>query len=138
MSTSQKLKSSARKILIRAMCYFTLRIPPNPYHTPVSPHTSPDLKPAPLPLTALSTEHTQPTTVARISPSGFYCASGDISGTVRIWDIAGTDQTLKLETKAIGGRVNDLAWDGESKRMIAVGDGRERFGSAFFVDGGSR
>ena len=84
------------------------------------------------------TEHTQPTTVARISPSGFYCASGDVSGTVRIWDIAGTDQTLKLETKALGGKVNDLAWDGESKRMIAVGDGRERFGSAFFVDGGSR
>lgn len=33
--------------------------------------------------------------------------------------------------------MNDLAWDGESKRMIAVGDGREKFGATFFVDGGS-
>jgi len=43
-----------------------------------------------------------------------------------------------LETKALGGKVNDLAWDGEGKRLIAVGEGRERFGVAFFVDGGSR
>jgi WD repeat-containing protein 1 (actin-interacting protein 1) len=46
---------------------------------------------------------------------------------VRVWDIAGSDQILKLETKPLGGRVNDLAWDGESKRIIAVGDGRERY-----------
>lgn len=26
---------------------------------------------------------------------------------------------------------NDLAWDGESKRIIAVGDGRERQGHIF-------
>lgn len=83
-------------------------------------------------------EHTSPTTVARISPSGFYCASADVSGTVKIWDLAGSDQILKLETKALGGKVNDLAWDGEGKRLIAVGEGRERFGVAFFVDGGSR
>lgn len=33
--------------------------------------------------------------------------------------------------------MNDLAWDGESKRIIAVGDGRERFGAAFLADSGS-
>ena len=61
-----------------------------------------------------------------------------IGGTeVRIWDIAGTDQILKLAVRPLGGRVNDLSWDGESKRLIAVGDGRERFGAAFLADSGS-
>lgn len=56
---------------------------------------------------------------------------------VRIWDIAGSDQVLKLAVRPLGGRVNDLSWDGESKRIIAVGDGRERFGAAFLADSGS-
>lgn len=73
------------------------------------------------------TQHNSPATVARLSPSGYYVASADTSGTVRIWDVAGTDQVLKLEMKGcLGGKVNDLAWDAESKRVIAVGEGRER------------
>ncbi|KAI0346150.1 WD40 repeat-like protein [Trametopsis cervina] len=81
--------------------------------------------------------HVKNTTVARISPTGFYCASADIGGTVRVWDIAGEDQILKGEYKVLSGRINDLAWDGESKRIIAVGEGREKFGQAFMMDGGS-
>ena len=34
---------------------------------------------------------------------------------------------LTLNSKIIAGRINDLAWDGESKRIIAVGDGKERY-----------
>jgi WD repeat-containing protein 1 (actin-interacting protein 1) len=72
--------------------------------------------------------HVQNATVARISPSGYYCASADISGTgeyvdalqrtpggeecivltirpVRIWDTVGEDQTLKGEYKVISGRM---------------------------------
>ncbi|GAB1519155.1 WD40 repeat-like protein [Rhizoctonia solani] len=56
---------------------------------------------------------------------------------VRIWDIAGTDQTLKNEKKAISGRINDLAWDADSQRIIAVGDGKERFGVAFNAESGN-
>ncbi|KAJ9109115.1 hypothetical protein QFC21_000443 [Naganishia friedmannii] len=82
-------------------------------------------------------QHTQTATVARISPSGYYCASADVAGNVRIWDIAGSDQVLKLAARPLGGRINDLSWDGESKRIIAVGDGRERFGAAFLADSGS-
>ena len=37
----------------------------------------------------------------------------------------------------MAGKINDLAWDGESKRMIAVGDGKDKFGHAFLVDTGS-
>ncbi|KAK2461222.1 hypothetical protein APHAL10511_006749 [Amanita phalloides] len=82
-------------------------------------------------------EHAHPTTVARISPSGYYCASADVSGTVRIWDTIGQDNVLKGEYKVISGPINDLAWDGESKRIIAVGNGREKFGSAFLMETGS-
>ncbi|RPD61277.1 WD40 repeat-like protein [Lentinus tigrinus ALCF2SS1-6] len=81
--------------------------------------------------------HVHNTTVARIAPSGYYCASADTSGTVRIWDTVGEDQTLKGEYKVITGRVKDLEWDGESKRIIAVGDGRDKFGHAFMMDTGS-
>ncbi|EPQ52202.1 WD40 repeat-like protein [Gloeophyllum trabeum ATCC 11539] len=81
--------------------------------------------------------HTQNATVARLSPSGYYCASGDVSGTVRVWDIVGEENSLKGEYKVISGRINDLDWDGESKRIIAVGDGREKFGHAFMMDTGS-
>lgn len=82
-------------------------------------------------------QHSQPTTAARISPTGYYCASADQAGNVRVWDLVGDEQILKNEVKVIAGRINDLAWDGESKRIIAVGDGRERFGHAFSFDSGS-
>ncbi|CAE6449736.1 unnamed protein product [Rhizoctonia solani] len=100
-------------------------------------------------------QHVQPATVARISPSGYYCASADSGGNVRVWDIAGTDQVLKSEKKAISGKINDLAWDADSQRIIAVGDGKEksvhqddayqkllislanRFGVAFNADSGN-
>ncbi|KAJ6487813.1 WD40 repeat-like protein [Mycena sanguinolenta] len=83
------------------------------------------------------TGHVQNTTVARISPSGYYCASADATGTVRVWDTVGEDQVLKGEYKVFAGKINDLEWDGESKRIIAVGDGREKFGHAFMMDTGS-
>ncbi|KAE8244166.1 hypothetical protein A4X13_0g6787 [Tilletia indica] len=82
-------------------------------------------------------EHSQPTTVARISPSGYYCASADAGGNVRIWDLVGGEQILKSEVRVVAGRLNDLCWDGENARMIAVGNGREFFGRAFLVDTGS-
>jgi WD repeat-containing protein 1 (actin-interacting protein 1) len=44
---------------------------------------------------------------------------------------------LKSETKVLSGRINDIAWDGESQRIIAVGDGKERFGHAFTYDSGN-
>ncbi|KAI9727233.1 MAG: WD40 repeat-like protein [Chrysothrix sp. TS-e1954] len=37
----------------------------------------------------------------------------------------------------IAGRINDLAWDGESKRIIAVGNGKERFGHCITSDSGN-
>ncbi|KAF9085229.1 hypothetical protein BGX23_009844 [Mortierella sp. AD031] len=83
------------------------------------------------------TQHSCNVTVAKYAPSGYYIASGDERGNVRVWDTVGDEQILKLESRAIGGRVNDIAWDGESKRIIAVGDGKEKFGHAFLADTGS-
>ena len=46
---------------------------------------------------------------------------------VRVWDAVEAVNT-KGEYGIISGRINDIAWDGDSQRIIAVGDGRERFG----------
>ncbi|KAJ3330290.1 hypothetical protein HDU76_006007 [Blyttiomyces sp. JEL0837] len=78
--------------------------------------------------------HSTAATVARFSPSGFYVASGDASGNIRIWDATQSENILKTETRALSGRVNDLVWDFESKRLIAVGDGKDKFGHAFLFD----
>ncbi|ORY64943.1 WD domain-containing protein [Pseudomassariella vexata] len=80
--------------------------------------------------------HTATTTVARFSPSGFYVASGDVSGTVRVWDAMEAENT-KGEYHIISGRINDLAWDGDSQRIIVAGDGRERFGHCITADSGN-
>lgn len=80
--------------------------------------------------------HTTNTTVARFSPSGFYVASGDVSGAVRVWDAVEAVNT-KGEYHIISGRINDIGWDGDSQRIIAVGDGRERFGHCITADSGN-
>ncbi|KKY39505.1 putative wd repeat-containing protein 2 [Diaporthe ampelina] len=80
--------------------------------------------------------HTAQTTVARFAPSGFYVASGDVSGSVRVWDAVEAVNT-KGEYHIISGRINDIGWDGDSQRIIAVGDGRERFGHCITADSGN-
>ncbi|OQD73207.1 hypothetical protein PENDEC_c016G05419 [Penicillium decumbens] len=82
------------------------------------------------------TEHKAQTTVARFSPSGFYVASGDATGTVRVWDCVGEGIT-KGEYSIVNGRINDLAWDGDSQRIIAVGDGKQRYGHCITWDSGN-
>ncbi|KAG9041224.1 WD40 repeat-like protein [Tulasnella sp. UAMH 9824] len=90
--------------------------------------------------------HIQPVNVARISPSGYYCASADNAGNVRIWDTSFLKTNFppndlepslpKGEYRPISGKVVDLAWDGESKRIILVGEAREKFGAAIMMDTG--
>lgn len=82
------------------------------------------------------TQHTVQTTVARFSPSGFYIASGDVAGTVKVWDSLEAEKT-KGDYQIIAGRINDIAWDGDSQRIIAVGDGKERFGHCITADSGN-
>lgn len=59
-----------------------------------------------------------------------------MSGSVRVWDAVEAVNT-KGEYHIISGRINDIAWDGDSQRIIAVGDGRERFGACITADSGN-
>ncbi|KAF9517484.1 hypothetical protein BS47DRAFT_1339315 [Hydnum rufescens UP504] len=87
-------------------------------------------------LTSSYAGHVKNATVARISPSGYYCASADDSGNVRVWDLVGEDRVLKREVKVFSGKIFDLAWDGESKRIFSGGQGLDKFGKVFTIDGG--
>lgn len=55
---------------------------------------------------------------------------------MRVWDAVEAVNT-KGEYPIISGRINDIAWDGDSQRIIAVGDGRERFGHCVTADSGN-
>lgn len=83
------------------------------------------------------TEHATLTTVAKYSPSGYYVASGDQSGKVRIWDTTQSTHILKAEYPVISGPIRDVAWSEDSKRVAVVGEGRERFGHVFLFDTGT-
>ncbi|KAK6040625.1 WD domain, G-beta repeat protein [Cooperia oncophora] len=83
------------------------------------------------------TEHPVATTVAKMSPSGFYIASGDSAGNVRIWDTTQITHILKATYQVFSGSVRDIAWNDDSKRIAAVGEGRERFGHVFLFDTGT-
>ncbi|CAG02004.1 unnamed protein product [Tetraodon nigroviridis] len=83
------------------------------------------------------TEHAHQVTVAKYSPSGFYIASGDASGKIRIWDTTQKEHLLKYEYQPISGTVKDIAWTEDSKRMAVAGDGREKFAAVFLWDTGS-
>jgi WD40 repeat protein len=83
------------------------------------------------------TEHSCTVNVAKYSPSGFYIASGDVSGKIRIWDTVNKEHLLKNEFQPIGGPIKDIAWSADSQRIVVVGEGRERFGHVFMADTGT-
>lgn len=83
------------------------------------------------------TGHKYPVSVAKISPSGYYVASGDDAGNVLIWDCSQPEMILKNEFKILSNRINDLAWDADSKRIIAIGNGNDKFGHCFTFDSGN-
>ncbi|XP_054261578.1 actin-interacting protein 1-like [Macrosteles quadrilineatus] len=83
------------------------------------------------------TEHSCAVNVAKYSPSGFYIASGDQSGKVRIWDTVNKEHLLKNEFQPIGGPIKDISWSMDNQRMVVVGEGRERFGHVFMAETGT-
>lgn len=92
----------------------------------------------PSPADSLSFPTLSQATVAKISPSGQYLAIGEQNGTVKVWDLSNKDdRKVKFEFKN-GGRVVDLAWDGESARLAFVGEGKEKFGSFYSLSTGTQ
>ncbi|XP_064630411.1 WD repeat-containing protein 1-like [Lineus longissimus] len=81
--------------------------------------------------------HTKDASVAKYSPSGYYIASGDASGKVQIWDTVNKDHKMKAEYQALGGTIKDIAWTEDSKRLVIVGEGRGKYGTAIFCDTGT-
>jgi hypothetical protein len=68
----------------------------------------------------------------------------DSSGIVRIWDTTQKEHLCKLELKVrmscisiipshplkvLSGPISDLQWSDDSKRIVVVGDGKEKFGA---------
>jgi WD40 repeat protein len=64
------------------------------------------------------TEHSQAVQVARYSPSGFYIASADQSGKIRIWDTVNKEHLLKNEFQPLSGSVKDLQWSSDNQRLV--------------------
>ncbi|XP_077991958.1 WD repeat-containing protein 1-B-like [Glandiceps talaboti] len=83
------------------------------------------------------TQHAKQCTVAKYAPSGFYIASGDVTGKIRIWDTTQADHLLKYEYQPLSGAVKDIAWSPDSKRIVVVGEGKEKFGAAIMFDTGT-
>ncbi|KAH8371951.1 hypothetical protein KR093_009434 [Drosophila rubida] len=83
------------------------------------------------------TEHSCAVNVAKYSPSGFYIASGDASGKIRIWDTVNKEHLLKNEFQPIGGPIKDISWSPDNQRIVVVGEGRERFGHVFMSETGT-
>ncbi|KAK2095291.1 hypothetical protein P7K49_026707 [Saguinus oedipus] len=88
-------------------------------------------------LANIYTEHAHQVVVAKYSPSGFYIASADVSGKLRIWDTMQKEHLLKYEYQPFAGKIKDIAWTEDSKRIAVVGEGREKFGAVFLGDSGS-
>lgn len=57
----------------------------------------------------------------------------DSSGKVRVWAWNNVQHTLKFECPALGGEVEDVAWCGESKRILAVGAGQSKAKVCSFI-----
>ena len=64
------------------------------------------------------TQHSCQVNVAKYSPSGFYIASADKSGKVRIWDTVNKEHILKNEFQPISGPIKDLAWSSDNQRLV--------------------
>jgi len=83
------------------------------------------------------TEHAVQTSVAKYSPSGYYIASGDLHGKIRIWDTTQKEHILKAEYNSLSGQIKDIDWSPDSQKIVCGGEGRERFGTVFSMDTGT-
>lgn len=83
------------------------------------------------------TEHSCAVQVAKYSASGFYIASADQAGKVRIWDTVNKEHILKNEFQPLSGTIKDLQWSSDSQRIVVGGEGREKFGHVFSADTGT-
>jgi WD40 repeat protein len=80
------------------------------------------------------TGHKSAVSAVALSPSGYYCASADVTGRVLVWATDG-DFVVKLDKPIFAGPVLSIAWSGDSQRLVAVGEGKDSSGVAFALSG---
>ncbi|SMN20165.1 similar to Saccharomyces cerevisiae YMR092C AIP1 Actin cortical patch component, interacts with the actin depolymerizing factor cofilin [Maudiozyma saulgeensis] len=84
-------------------------------------------------------------TVVRFSPipQSQYVASGDDQGKVIVWgwslnnDNNCVEINVKAEFHVLAGKVTDISWDFEGRRLCVVGEGKDRFGAFISWDSGN-
>lgn len=81
--------------------------------------------------------HNHTVTVAKFSRNGYWIASGDIAGRIRVWAWDNEEHLLKVEVPICSGEVRDLDWGMESKRIVAVGSGGGEMAKVFMYDTGN-
>ena len=72
----------------------------------------------------------------RFSPDGKWIASGDAGGTVKVFS-SEEDRKVMNDLPVIGGKVTDLQWAPDGKKIMAVGEGRGQVAKCFAWDRGS-
>lgn len=89
-------------------------------------------------------KHIHPVTCATFAPNGNYVASGDEAGNVKIWDSSINAErgifeqpNIKSEFQVLSGPIKSIAWDADGQRVIAVGQGKDKFGHCFTWDSGN-
>ncbi|XP_072109131.1 WD repeat-containing protein 1 [Mobula birostris] len=83
------------------------------------------------------TEHARQVQVAQYSPSGYYIASGDISGKVRVWDTTQKEHLLKIEYQPFAGPVKDICWSADNQKVAIAGEGKEMNAAVIQYDTGT-
>uniref|UniRef100_F6UT21 Uncharacterized protein n=3 Tax=Ciona intestinalis TaxID=7719 RepID=F6UT21_CIOIN len=81
--------------------------------------------------------HQKPPSVAKYANTGYYICSGDASGWIKIWDTTQKEHLVKYEYQVLAGKVKDISWDADSKRIAVCGEGREKYAHALLWDSGS-
>lgn len=67
--------------------------------------------------------HSAVTTVAKFSPNGYWVASADVTGKIKVWSWDNPEHLTKMESGVFASKISDLDWDFESKRIVVAGDG---------------
>ena len=74
-------------------------------------------------------------TALKLSPSEELIAFGDNNGNVYILNLA--SKNIIFQKTILAAKINSISWSPDSKRIVAVGNGRNIFGGAALISSGS-
>lgn len=83
------------------------------------------------------TEHAHKVQVAQYAPSGYYIASGDVTGKVRIWDTTRKEHLMIHEYQPISGIIKDICWSNDNQKIAVAGEGKSTHAAVIQWDTGT-